>query len=320
MSRVLVVGATGLLGGAAVKCLSPSFRLAALRHHHVPQSDAVDVLNADLFDAGSLEACLTGVTKILFFPSFSTPLHAPLDPRHEIETTVKALTNLLAAASEAGTRPHLVFASTAGAMYGETSDISSEDTAPGPINSYGLGKQLSEDIIAFYSRIGKITHTILRFSNLYGSAGRRMVKQGAIDIYLDDALAGDVSTVWADPSSTRDYLLADDAARAIEATLRNPLAASNATFNVSSGMATSMTSVLDIVGRVTGGRHRYRLASAHHSGPTHTRIDSSRFRALFPDWPAPIALEAGVRLAWERKLAHRGVLAAEGHELARVDA
>ena len=320
MTRLLVIGATGLLGSAAVRGLSPSFSLVALRHHSGPAAAGVDIRDADLFDSGSLLACLKEVRTILFFPSFSTPLHAPLDPRHEIETTVKALANLLAAVSEADTRPHLVFASTAGAMYGETSDASSEDTAPGPINSYGLGKQLSEDIIAFYARIGKITHTILRFSNLYGSPGRRMVKQGAIDIYLDDALSGEVSTVWADPSSTRDYLLADDAARAIEATLRNPGAARNATFNVSSGVATSMAAVLDTVGRVTGGRHRYRMEGPHHGGPKHTRIDSSRFRGLFPCWPAPISLEAGVRLAWQRKLAHQGLVEPLGDEPVRVGA
>lgn len=320
MRRVLVIGATGLLGGAAVRGLCPSFPLAALRHRNTPAADGLEVRDADLFDPGSLRSVLEDVQTILFFPSFSTPLHAPLDPRHEIETTVKALTNVLAAASEIDTRPHVLFASTAGAMYGETPDASSEDTAPGPINSYGLGKQISEEIIAFYSRIGKITHTILRFSNLYGSPVRRMVKQGAIDIYLDDALAGDVSTVWAAPSSTRDYLLVDDAARAIEATLRSPAPASNATFNVSSGVTTSMASVLEIVGRVTEGRHRYNMAGRHAGGPRHTRIDSSRFRDVFPDCPAPIPVEAGVRLAWKRKLANREGPLAIGTEPARVSA
>ena len=305
MGKALVIGSTGLLGGAVLRCLSRSFPLVALRHRNTPADGAADVRDGDLLDPRSLRCCLDGVGTILFFPSFSTPLHSPLDPRHEMDTTVAALTNLLEAAAAIGAHPHVVFASTAGAMYGERADACGEETAPGPVSSYGLGKLISENVLEFYSRVGRTSHTILRFSNLYGSPGRRMVKQGAIDVYLDDALAGDVSTVWTSPASTRDYLHADDAARAIEAVLRAPDAARNVTFNVSSGVTTSMADVLATVARVTEGRHRYRMENAASGGPTHTRIDPSRFRAAFGGWPAPIRLEEGIALAWRRKLAHR---------------
>ena len=228
-----------------------------------------------------------------------------MDVDIEISKTVRGLYNLIECSSFQDYKPHIIFPSTAGAIYGDTDKTLDEDSTLQPINSYGYGKQISEMTLEFYSRLGKIDYTILRFANLYGYPGRRRVNQSVIDIFLDDALTGTESRVWAEESSTRDYLHVDDAARAIEAVLDNLPASRNRTFNVASGVDTTLSDILDIVHETTGGRHMFSRVERRTRAPSHTRIDPSRFRRTFAQWERPLSVREGVAIAWHRKLAHR---------------
>lgn len=303
---LLIVGGTGLLGQATLKLIRPNFDVSELRRHNSEPTEGGNVYRVDLFNTKQLAEYLTVKRTVLFFPSFSTPSESPADPRHELRVTAMALVSLIEAAALAGSVPHIVFSSTAGAMYPDSSIACDEATVPAPMSSYGLGKQISEDILRFYARVGKVTYTILRFSNLYGQPARRTVRQGAVDLFLDNAISGKTSLVWTERSSTRDYLFVDDAARAVEQILIHPDLSVNSTFNVASGLSISMGDVLSIVDDVTGGRHRYTIDKGIFSGPKNVVIDASRFRTTFAGWQKPVSIRDGVKLAWDRKLAAQG--------------
>lgn len=301
------IGGTGLLGQATLKVIAPFFNVTELRRPGSAKPAGADIRYVDLFDVDALRHDVMDAEVILYFPSFSTPSVSPTDARHELQVTAIALVNVIEAAARSGKMPHFIFSSTAGAMYQNSLLANNEKTLPAPISSYGLGKQISEEILRFYARVEKISYTILRFSNLYGQQGPRTVRQGVIDRFLDDALSGRSSSVWTDGASTRDYLFVDDAARAIEQVLKHPELARNAMFNVAYGAATSMQRVLSIVDKVTEGRHQYKMDLQHFSGPAHAVIDASLFRATFPEWSDLVPIERGVELTWQRKLAAASV-------------
>jgi UDP-glucose 4-epimerase len=245
----------------------------------------------------------------LFFPAFSTPSTLPFDVRQELAISATALANLVEAVAAASSRAHIVFPSTGGAIYGNSETPCTEQTPVAPESSYAFGKLISEEILKFYARLGKISFTILRFSNLYGCSGRRVVPQGVIDRFLDDALEEKVSSVWVEPSSTRDYLFVDDAAKAISAILDDPAKGRNVTFNVASGNSTSMREILLMIRRVTDGRHEFKCENLKYGGVRHIAIDTSGFRKAYPEWDVLTPIDEGITITWRRKLVRSSGLA-----------
>ena len=301
--KAVVIGATGLLGSSTVKLLSQTRHVIELRQRgSARQSFAAETRIVDLFEPRSLADAISDATTILFFPSFSTPSTLPFDVRQELAVSTTALANLVEAAAATSRHAHIVFPSTGGAIYGNSEAPCTEQTPAAPESSYAFGKLISEEILKFYARLGKTSFTIFRFSNLYGYSGKRLVPQGVIDRFLDDAVEEKVSSVWVEPSSTRDYLFVDDAAHAVRAVLDNPTNGWNSTFNVASGNSTSIREILSIIKKTTGGRHEFKYDSSKYGGVRHIAIDTTSFRKAYPEWNVLTPIDEGIAITWRRKL------------------
>ncbi|WP_316172290.1 NAD-dependent epimerase/dehydratase family protein [Bradyrhizobium sp. SZCCHNRI3037] len=301
--KIHVIGATGLLGSSTVNLLSGTRSIVELRRPgSIGSTFATESRILDFLDSSSVADAICDAETILFFPAFSTPSAHPRDVRRELQNSAMALANLIEGAASVSRLPHIIFPSTGGAIYGSSKMACSEETPASPESSYAFGKLISEEMLRFYARIGKVRFTALRFANLYGSAHKRMAPQGVIDRFLDDAVADKVSSVWVDPSSTRDYLFVDDAARAVKAVLERPQDGVNAIYNVGSGRSISMGEILSIIAEVTKGRHQYRFDRSQYAGVDHISIDTSAFRSAYPGWADLTAPERGIATTWERKL------------------
>jgi UDP-glucose 4-epimerase len=146
-----------------------------------------------------------------------------------------------------------------------------------------------------------LTYTILRLSNVYGSAKRRQSPQGVIDVFLDDALHGRSSQIWGSLDIERDYLFVDDMAGAVSAVLDSAVG-ENAVFNVGAGRTMALSEVVALIGAVTEGRHRFELDPTKPQGLKRSALDSRRIRSA-TGWEPAHSPEEGIRRTWRRKLA-----------------
>lgn len=299
---VLILGAAGLLGGAAGALLSSRgvpvralvrSRAAADRLAFAPSS----VVLGDLTEGLPPEA-LEGVAAVAYMAASSVPADSPGDPRGEFSRTLPALNGVLSALAEKGGR--IVFPSSGGSVYGERAEPADEGSGLSPRSSYALGKVLAEETVRFYGRVHGVGFDILRFTNVYGSPHPRLRPQGVIDVFLDDALAGRPSTVWGSLQVERDFLFVDDAAEAVVAVLARP--ASHAVYNVGAGRTRSLDEVLQAISAATGGRHVWTRRGDHDAGVARSAVNVDRFVADHR-WRPAWDLEAGVAETWARKQA-----------------
>ena len=186
-------------------------------------------------------------------------------------------------------------------MYGPVHEIVTEDQPLAPTSGYGLGKVLAEETIKFYARTHGLTHTILRLSNVYGSAKRRQSPQGVIDVFLDDALNGRISQIWGSLAIERDYLFVDDMASAVSAVLRSP-AGESEIFNVGAGASVALSEIVSLIDTVTSGRHRFELDATKPFGVLRSAIDNSRLHVA-TGWRPTHSLAQGIEKTWMRKVA-----------------
>jgi UDP-glucose 4-epimerase len=306
--RALLIGATGLCGGAVgERLVRDGWSVRAVLRPGRSRQDltfaADEIAFGGLLSQAELEAAMVGVDVVMHFASTSVPATSARDPTIEFEASLVALNNILLAMSRAGVK-RILFPSSGGTVYGPVTGTATEDWPLAPTSGYGLGKVLAEETIRFFARTHAITYTILRLSNVYGSPKRRQSPQGVIDVFLDDALHGRTSQIWGPLEVERDYVFVDDMAGAVSAVL-NSARCENAVFNVGAGRSMALSEIVSLIGTVTQGRHRFELDATKPPGVRRSAIDMSRIKDA-TGWAPAHTLAEGVAQTWRRKLIEAG--------------
>ena len=136
-------------------------------------------------------------------------------PAYDARINVEGTVNVLEAAREVGAR-RFVFASTGGAIYGDTDAVPTpEETAPKPMAGYGQSKFCAEAYLGLYERLHGMSTVALRFGNVYGPRQDPHGEAGVIAIFTGKVLEGGRPKVFGDGRQTRDYIYVGDLVEAI---------------------------------------------------------------------------------------------------------
>ena len=119
-------------------------------------------------------------------------------PRSTPRSTWSGTINMLEAARQAGTR-RFVYASTGGAIYGETDVVPTpEDTVIRPEAPYGQAKFAGEGYLGLWNRMHGLSTVSLRFGNVYGPRQDPLGEAGVIAIFCGKLETGGQPTVFGD--------------------------------------------------------------------------------------------------------------------------
>ncbi len=297
LRSVLVVGGAGYIGSHMVKALleagyeatvfdnlSAGHRDAILGGHFV-QGDLADLGTLEaLFAAGSFDAVMNFAGSIQVGESVRKP---GLYYRNNVANTL----NLLEAMVRHDVR-HLVFSSTA-AIFGEPAYLPIDEAHPAqPLNPYGRGKLMVEQMLADFDRAHGLKSACLRYFNAAGAdpAGRigerhepethlipialevALGKRRELSVYGDDYDTPDGTCI-------RDYIHVDDLCqahlRALES-LRNT--GRSLAVNLGNGQGFSVRQVVDAVREVTGHAVPLRIEPRRPGDPARLIADSRAAR------------------------------------------
>ncbi|HEY4301517.1 MAG TPA: NAD-dependent epimerase/dehydratase family protein [Candidatus Didemnitutus sp.] len=244
----------------------------------------------ELLEAGNLARA-----NIVLHLAWSTlPASAEADPDSGSRHDLPYLEGLLAAqaACPAGQRPHLVFFSSGGTVYGNAPGRPSvEPDAVRPLGNYGRGKAAGEEMIMRASERGGLPFTILRISNPYGYPVPSARPQGIIPHAIRCAVHGQPLALWGDGTAIKDYLHCADLLGALAAVVDRPV---SGIFNVSSGRSYSVLEVLSEVEAQVGRRILLAPKPAPPWDVHDSRLDNRKFVAA-TGWQPKIDLAAGIR-------------------------
>jgi len=219
-----------------------------------------------------------------------------VDPAYDARTNVEGTINVLEAANKAGVR-RVVFASTGGAIYGDTDEIPTpESVAPLPMAAYGQSKYCAERYLGMYDRLYGLSTSALRFGNVYGPRQDPHGEAGVIAIFCGRLRAGIRPKIFGDGTQTRDYIFVIDLAQAL-------LAAGDGDYRdvVNIGTETE-TSVLDLVrmlGEIHGpGAPEPEFEPARLGELDRSCLHAGRAREVL-GWEARTSIVEGLRLTYE---------------------
>ncbi len=252
--RVVVVGANGFLGSHMVDTLVDAGHdvTAVDRFSVAPRYQATPArtITTDKPGRSDMASELAGADAVMDFLGASTPALSASHPDFDTEVTLPTANALIRACSEAGVG-HYYFASTGGAIYGDSGQESNrEDDPAAPISPYGQAKLAVETTLEQARVAGDLSSTVWRFSNPYGPRQNPAKKQGLIAIALQHHLTGTPLPVMGSGDMIRDYIYVSDAIDWAASFLDQ--ATTHSVYNIGSGVGVSVNEVLDTLGQVVG--------------------------------------------------------------------
>jgi len=215
------------------------------------------------------------------------------DPERDLAVNALGTLRVVNAAGLAGAS-RIVFTSSGGAIYGETQSPATEASPPAPQSYYGAHKLLAED----YVRWSGIAYAIARPSNVYGPDQPAGGEGAVIAAFVSAARAKRPLVIHGDGTQRRDFLHVADL---VSALLLLGDHGRSGTWNVSSGVSTSVLDLAELLAQVIGRPLRTTHNDRRRGDVTDSSLMSDEIRLL--RWSPRVGLVGGLRALFERQQA-----------------
>ena len=261
--KVLVTGGAGFIGShVADLFLSHGWDVTVL--DNLSSGSRENVPKEARFEEMSITS--PDFVKVVRDGKFDVVAHlaAQIDVRKSVEDPVLDATsnvlgtlNLMEGIRGSGTRTLAVFASTGGALYGDSAKPPNHETTPkDPESPYAVAKLSAEYYLSYYGRVHGTEAVALRFGNVYGPRQDPHGEAGVVAIFCGRIIRGEKLTIFGDGHQTRDYVYVGDVARAIFMAATNPLPVKGGidarAFNIGTGRGTSVVELAKLLQTAAG--------------------------------------------------------------------
>lgn len=317
----------------ALDSLSPQIHGADASFPAWRDHPLVETVRASITDAGVWDDALEGIDAVVHLAAETGTGQSMYQIAHYNAVNIQATAEMMEAIAERSDRISRIVLSSSRSIYGEgafacgscgldpayppprsadalrvgewdqpcprcgaamTFRPTTEDAPPRPASVYAATKLAQEDLVRIVATANAIPATILRFQNVYGE-GQSLNNPytGILSIFSTRIRRGMDLPIFEDGEETRDFVHISDVVAAVRAALLAPGDMSG-TFNVGSGVATSIITVAEELNRAFGGNSATRVTGEFRLGDIrHNVADLTRLEAVLGVSPA-VDLGAGL--------------------------
>jgi UDP-glucose 4-epimerase len=294
--KILITGSTGFIGksvgrfaaaaGHAVTGIARRSQADADWHGQHVSADVASTDLCQIIRQSNPDAIFHGAGTASVGASFNSPLD-------DFRAATLTFANLLDGVRRSGTKPLVIFPSSA-AVYGNPASLPIAETAVTvPISPYGFHKLACEMLAREYSACFGLNTLICRVFSVFGPAQRRLL---VWEIY--DQLRGSAPEVQlrGTGEESRDYLHVDDLAAAVVLFAQSHItAAGHQVFNLATGEETRICDLASEMRRFAAPNKPIIYQGRQISGdPTRWCADMSATRRSLGEW-MPRSLSAALQ-------------------------
>jgi UDP-glucose 4-epimerase len=260
--KVLVTGGAGFIGSHVTDRLVESgHEVVAIDDLSTGRRENVHArarfVRMDLLDPGLAEFVKRERPDVIDHHAAQVDVRRSVaDPLHDIRVNVEATVALAMAGVSAGAK-RFVFASSGGAIYGDTDRCPTpEDTPERPASPYGCSKLAAEKYLFALAAVHGFRVVCLRYANVYGPRQSAAGEAGVVAIFCSRLLAGQTPVIHGDGLQTRDFVCVSDVAEANIQALGTP---EDGVFNIGTATETSVVELFRMlcaaIGSAIGVQH-----------------------------------------------------------------
>lgn len=302
--RMLVTGGAGTIGSTIVDQLVErgAAEIVVLdnfvrgRRENLEAAIAggvVEVVEGDVRDRALVRE-LTADIDVVFHQAAIRITQCAEEPRLALEVLADGTFNVVEAAAAADVR--MLVAASSASVYGFASDFPTPEHHPPYANDtlYGAAKTFNEGLLRSYHAMTGLDYVALRYFNVYGP---RMDVHGVytevLVRWMERIAAGQPPLIFGDGEQTMDFICTPDIARA------NVLAAeadaTDASFNIASGVETSLNDLACTLLRVMGSELSIEYGPERAINAVPRRLADTTKAEEILDFRAEIGLEEGLQ-------------------------
>lgn len=294
--KILVTGGAGFIGSHLVDAL-----LAA--GHQVAVVDNLSTgvkhnLNpaATFHELGIQDPALAEIFKaekpaVVFHEAAQIDVRKSVaNPVWDAEQNILGSINLLENCKQYGVT-RVIFASTGGAIYGDTDQIpTAEDQPTAPISPYGIAKLTIEKYLNYYQQVFGLAYVVLRYANVYGPRQNAKGEAGVVSIFIDQLFSGQTPTIYGDGRQTRDYVYVGDI---VAANLLALTTAPGTIYNIGTGIETTVNQLAAIISSAAGQTTTFNYASARPGEQQRSCLNWTKAKKILA-WQPTMPLKEGI--------------------------
>jgi UDP-glucose 4-epimerase len=218
------------------------------------------------------------------------------DPFLDTDININGSVNLIKNFLSVERRKKFIFASTGGAIYGETGTLPTPETEePFPLSPYGISKLAVEKYLFYFSRFYNLKFTVLRYGNVYGPRQNPYSEAGVVAIFSTNILEKKTPVIFGNGEQTRDFIYIEDVVDANLIMLGNNV---NGIFNVGTGIETSVNHIFDYIRKSSGLDLKKVYAEPRRGEVMRSCISPEKITRL-TGWYSSIKIEDGIRRTFE---------------------
>ena len=241
--KIAILGGLGFIGTNLYKELSKYNKVIILDNFSIKDNlkhhKNSKICKCDIMNLKSIIKHTKNIDILINLAAQTGVLESNIYPEKSINLNIIGTLNILKACKQNKVK-HFINASTAGAIYGNTS-FANEKSRTEPISFYGLTKKFSEDQIKIFLNQSKTINTNLRFSNVYGPYSYH--KTSLIHNSIKNSLSGNKQIIFGNGKQTRDFIYVKDLVKLISIICKKKIPG---TFNIASGKSYNIDYILNV--------------------------------------------------------------------------
>jgi len=270
--------------------------------HRIVSKDIEDApparIKADICSLN--ESLLEGIDTVVYFAHSSVPYSSMQNILHDAEQNILTAIRLFEILAKKKIR--VIYISSGGSVYGNQTDLTSEESLPSPVSAYGLSKYTIENYLRLFHHNYQLPYDILRLSNVYGIGQKNNRPQGIICALASAFIEKKKFEIWGDGTAKKDYLYIDDVVDALAKVAASP--ASNDTFNISFGRSTSILEIISLFEKILGYTIEIATGPQFDFDVQNVFLDNRKFAAAY-GWSPKTDIKQGIRKTIEWRTDHK---------------
>lgn len=219
--RILVTGGLGFIAESLIDrlCGVDCQIVRLLRKPGLAWSDPgkakVEDSVGDIRDKTLWPSLLEGIDVVFHLAAQTSTYVANRDPKSDLEGNAMPILLMLQNFQEHDVKPVVIYASTV-TICGLPQRMPVDEGHPdAPITVYDLHKQMAENYLKYYVRMGEVRGAALRLANVYGPGPcSNRADRGILNQMIGRALRGETLTIYGRGECLRDYVHVEDVANA----------------------------------------------------------------------------------------------------------
>ncbi len=249
--NVAIIGSNGFIGYHLTERLSkiPNINLFLFgRGKTSVFENAKSYAQIDLLNQEQIKSQFSDIDIIYYLVSATIPATSWENPSIELEKNLLPFIIFTESIAKLNVKK-IIFVSSAGTIYGPSSQKVMEDSDKKPFSPYGIIKLTIEYFLNYFKAKYNINFDVYRISNVYGEGQDTSKGLGIINTFIENILQNQQIKIFGNGQSTRNYVYVKDVAELLTYSVKSDLNESNV-FNIASDDTKTINDLLLILKKV----------------------------------------------------------------------